>query len=208
MVFVCGLFLSAAFVAGLFWEKRDGESAPKQRAEPAEFTFAVEVEQVIQRKLSLMEELLRDGVIVQAVTKANKAREYSLEEILQLDDKWRASEGVNEFIRPFLMNDVARRLMEFQEDYPGFSEIFVTDLNGLNVGQTNKTTDYYQADEDWWIGAFDGGEGKSFHGPIEFDESSQVEAISLYAPVRDPMSNKIIGVAKAVVSVAAIKLEL
>ena len=81
-------------------------------------------------------------------------------------------------------------------------------MYGLNAGQTNKTTDYYQADEDWWIGAYNSGKGKASHGTIEFDESAQTEAISLYIPVMDGINNKAIGVIKAVVSITAIKMDL
>ena len=115
---------------------------------------------------------------------------------------------MDEFIKPFLINEVAVKLREFQEENAGFYEIFVTDMYGLNVGQTNKTTDYYQADEDWWIGAYNMGEGRSYHGQIEFDESAQTEAISLYVPIIDPITDEVIGVVKVVMNITAIKIEL
>ncbi len=203
-IFVAALLL----LGGILLQQREGavEETPSQIQETL---LAPEVEAVLGRKISLVAELLLDPVIIDGLRKANQEHEsISLEEILGLDEKWRNTEGVDEFIEVFLTNDVAHKLLEFQEQYPGFSEIFVVDAYGLNVGQTNKTTDYYQADEDWWIGAYNGGEGKASYGLIEFDESAQTEAISLYVPVIDPYEQKAIGVAKAVVNIAAIKMEL
>ncbi len=68
----------------------------------------------------------------------------------------------------------------------------------MNVCQTNKITDYYQADEGWWQETF--AMGKACRAAPEFDESAKVFALPLYVPVRDPTSGKIIGVAKAVVT--------
>ena len=203
------LLLSGGILLGVFRIQQGEDAAEKTLPQVHEIVLAPEVEAVLERKISLVAELMADPVIVDGVQRANQEHEeISLEEILELDEKWRNTEGVDEFIAGFLDNDVAHALIEFQEQYPGFSEIFIADAYGLNVGQTNKTTDFYQADEDWWIGAYDEGKGRAFYGVIEFDESAQAEAISLYVPVLDLRDKKAIGVAKAVVSIAAIKMEL
>ncbi len=209
---IAGVLLAGAFaVAAGFWFWRAGrvhmEAPPLPNGAPT--ALAPEVETVIERYSALIAELLRNPVVVEAIQRANiETKDLTLAEILERDQRWRKSQGVDDFVRPYLTNETARALTEFQESHPGFSEIFVTDIRGLNVGQTNKTTDYYQADEDWWIGAYDGGQGKPSHGPIEFDESSQAEAIALYVPARDPATQEVIGVAKAILSIAAIKAEL
>lgn len=173
-------------------------------------SLAPEVDAILKKKTALIEDLVRDPIIVNAVLRANEEnRDLSQEDILEIDERWRSEGGVSdELIQTFLTNETAFRLIEFQEEFPGFSEIFITDERGLNVGQTNKTTDFYQADENWWVESYNEGSGKVFYGPIEFDESAQAEAISLYVPVRNPETNATIGVAKAVLSVAAIKIEL
>jgi hypothetical protein len=209
-VIVAAVFLlSGGILFGVFRILQGEDAAEKTPPQDHEIVLAPEVEAVLERKISLVAELLADPVIIDGVQRANQEHEsISLEEILGLDEKWRNTEGVDEFIEAFLENDVAHTLIEFQEQYPGFSEIFIADAHGLNVGQTNKTTDYYQADEDWWIGAYNEGRGQASYGVIEFDESAQAQAISLYVPVLDPDGQKAIGVAKAVVNIAAIKMEL
>jgi len=211
-IIIGAVLVVVAVLAGVFWSKdttmiddnQDGTSTVEDTRALAE-----EVEAILDAKASLVVSLVRDPLIIAEVKKSNEDhRSITLEEIELLDQRWRRSDGMDSFIKPFLTNKVAQRVLSFQEENPGFSEIFVTDEHGLNVGQTNKTTDYYQADEDWWTGAYNAGVGKIFHGPIEFDESAQTEAISIYAPIMDPETERAVGVIKAVLSIAAIKVEL
>lgn len=210
-IVIAGIVVSGGIVWLGSTRGSDGGAGNKKEPtfQPGGVSFAPEVESVLDERISLARELMADPAIIAGVRQANAEYEgITLAEIERLDQRWRSAEGVDEFIEPFLTNEVARALLEFQEDHPGFSEIFVTGMHGLNVGQTNKTTDFYQADEDWWVESYNNGKGKSFHGPIEFDESAQAEAISLYVPVMDAETLEVLGVAKAVVGIAAIKLEL
>jgi hypothetical protein len=143
------------------------------------------------------------------VRRANqKNRDLSDSAINRLDERWQRTEGIDDFIKPFITNDTALFLVAFQDENDVFSEIFVTDKKGLIIGETNKTSDYFQADEEWWVQTFNEGKGKEFYGEIEYDESSRSEAIPVYVPVLDPDSKEVIGVIKAVCDITAIKLEL
>jgi len=77
-------------------------------------------------------------------------------------------------------------------------ELFMTDQRGVVVGSTGKTTDYYQADEEWWQRAFNGGLGSVHCTEIQFDESSHAEAWALAAPIYDA-HGEVQGVVKVVV---------
>ena len=208
-ILIVGILILSGILLTVLNVQQKEETPQETLSQVSKILLAPEVEAVLDRKIALIRELLEDPVIVNEVKKANQQhKDISLQEILKLDTRWRSTEGIDEFIEPFLTNEIAHKLIEFQERHPGFSEIFVVDMYGLNVGQTNKTTDYYQADEDWWIDAYNSGKGKASHGAIEFDESAQTEAISLYIPVMDRINNKAIGVIKAVVSITAIKMDL
>ena len=208
-ILIVGILILSGILLTVLNVQQKEETPQETLSQVSKILLAPEVEAVLDRKIALIRELVEDPVIVNEVKKANQQhKDISLQEILKLDTRWRSTEGIDEFIEPFLTNEIAHKLIEFQERHPGFSEIFVVDMYGLNAGQTNKTTDYYQADEDWWIGAYNSGKGKASHGTIEFDESAQTEAISLYIPVMDGINNKAIGVIKAVVSITAIKMDL
>ncbi len=186
-------------------------TGPEQEgaAEAERIGFYEEVEQVLEKKMEFVEKLAEEPLIIKAGRENNHTNlEIRSAEILRLDDKWKETEGLDDFIKSFITNECAQLLVDFQEANEGFPEIFVTDEKGLIVAETNRTSDYYQADEDWWFEAYDEGRGKSFHGEIEYDESARTEAISLYVPVMDTETKGAIGVMKAICDITAIKMEL
>ncbi len=147
--------------------------------------------------IRLLEVKLQDTVILEALRIANnRYRGISNEQIQALDKTWITSgDEIVEKMTDFRCNEA---LKIFQAGYAEFAEIFVTEMNGLNVCVTNKTTDYYQADEEWWTRTVK--QGKSWRQPnLEFDESAGVFAVPIYVPVRDPANGTLLGAAKAVV---------
>ena len=150
--------------------------------------LSVDVHAVLDKKIeSLKSELAPDPVVAETVRTYNEAnKDLTAEEIASMDKAWRTTPGFNDLMKEILLNPCSKRLTEFQDKYDGFAEIFVTDARGLNVAMTNKTTDYYQADEDWWVRAFAGDQGYFYYGEIEYNESVMSEAISVYVPVIDP----------------------
>jgi len=171
--------------------------------------FSKELKQLLGKKIELLKNLATNPQIIEIIKRFNeKNQEISISDILKDDKKWKETKGIDDFIKPFIINECAQFLVEFQEQYDEFPEIFITDENGLIVGETNKTSDYYQADEQWWIKAYNDGIGRIYFGEIEYDESAHAEAISIYIPVMDSQYNKAIGVIKAVCDITAIKMEL
>ncbi|MBN1931015.1 MAG: PAS domain S-box protein, partial [Desulfobacterales bacterium] len=107
------------------------------------------------------------------------------------------------FIRKLLNNELSEDLREkiaFYErthGYKVFVEIFVTNKYGANTAQSQKTTDYYQADEDWWqIAKKDG----LYVGNITYDESADIYSTDICVRV-DDKSGKFLGVIKAVLNI-------
>jgi len=171
--------------------------------------FSDQVQEILDRKMQLIKDLAKQPQVVEAVRQANqKNLQISDSEITRLDQQWRQTEGLNDFIKSIIANACSQYLMDFQEQYDGFPEIFVTDRKGLIVGETNKTSDYYQADESWWTKAFNNGEGLSYSGSLEYDQSARAESIALFVPVIDSHSQDVIGVIKALCDITAIKMEL
>ena len=156
-----------------------------------------ELENQYNRAIQFLRVKLQDSVVLDAVQRANvRDRDITLAQIEELDREWRKP-GV-EIARKLTDKDCNESLTLFQNTYGAFAEIFVTNVHGLNVCETNKTTDYYQADEDWWQRTFTSGISSRQSAP-EFDESAGVFAVPIYLPVRYPTSRAVIGVAKAVV---------
>ena len=165
-----------------------------------------EVVRALEKKVAVIQKYLSDPVVLKALSDSNKKNENIDDaQILKLDQRWRSAKGIDDFVKSYLVNPCSERLLDLQEYDDGFAEVFVTDLRGLNVCQSNKTSDLYQADEDWWQQSFAGGKGTVAYGDIEYDESAGSEAISTYVPVyQDKM---LIGIGKAVIDITSLETE-
>ena len=162
--------------------------------------------QAIEKNLELVRKALTDEKVVTAVSAANSAHaNLTADAIKKLDDRWRQSEGIDDYVKPYLTGPCAQRLRAIQDENDGLAEIFITDSVGLNVCQTNKTSDLYQADEQWWKDAWNGGSGRRYHGEVEHDESAGVDAISAYDVLRDAKTGAVTGVIKVVIDVTGLK---
>jgi GAF domain-containing protein/HAMP domain-containing protein len=115
-----------------------------------------------------------------------------------LDAQWRAADAAdnnNDFLVQWnLTNTVARELIEYQQIFPDNVEVFATDVYGGLVGTTNRTSDYYQADEGWWQAAYNNGEGAVYISEPEFDESAGAVAVLIALPLRNQDTGEITGI--------------
>ncbi|QGX99683.1 hypothetical protein EI983_15985 [Roseovarius faecimaris] len=135
----------------------------------------------------------RDQSIVTAVRDQNLTSvDLSQSDIDALDQKWRAQTiSGGDMIDEVLANSLSVHLRALQAESHGqFSEIFVTDIRGLNVGQSDVTSDFWQGDEAKWQVPFATNE---IHvGDVEFDESAQAYQSQVSLPIVD--GGSVIGV--------------
>ena len=127
-----------------------------------------------------------DTRVIEAVRDQNKmSAGLSQSAILDLDQTWRdQTVSGGEMIDEVLANSLSVYLRDLQAQGQGqFTEIFVTDIRGLNVGQSNVTSDYWQGDEDKWQVPYD---TAGMHlGDVEFDESTQTYQSQISLPIFD-----------------------
>ena len=125
----------------------------------------------------------------------------------QLDQQWRAEVGASS--RPLIDEVMARELSKFLASARSGSEglvteIFVMDNKGLNVGQSDVTSDYWQGDEAKWKKTYLAGPGALFIDEIEEDESTQTFQSQLSMSVVDPATGEVIGAITVGVNVDAL----
>lgn len=123
-----------------------------------------------------------DSKIISAVKKQNE-KNIPLDKIKESDKKWMETSGLDDFMKGLLMNDCSGYLKKLQKENPVIIEAFAMDNKGANVGMTNKTSDYWQGDEDKFIKSYNGGKGQIHYGKMIFDESSQAYLIQISVPV-------------------------
>ena len=91
-----------------------------------------------------------DIVINSVVNQNKKYGDMTQLEINDLDQEWRTqrTQDNQPLIAATLSNPLSSYLTPIQAHSLGlYTEIFVMDANGLNVGQSNITSDYWQGDE-------------------------------------------------------------
>jgi hypothetical protein len=133
---------------------------------------------------SKLADLGKNQTIVAAV-KAQNAKNMSLSSIKEMDDKWKSTAGIADFMTALMESECGKYLRGVQEANPFYAEIFVMDNLGANVCQTDKTSDYWQGDEAKFQKSFNDGKGAIFVDEVEFDDSTQSYLCQVSVPVME-----------------------
>jgi PAS domain S-box-containing protein len=159
---------------------------------------------VIKNKIA-MEGLALNKFIQDGLEEANRKGTPNISALEEIDRRWRAAGDNDPLIRRALNNDLAVELREFQSRLPQYAEIFITDTHGALVASTNRTTDYYQADETWWQVAWNDGQGEVYVSQPVFDESADVYAIDIAFPIPAHDRDEYVGILRATVNINELK---
>ena len=135
--------------------------------------------------------------LVAAIRAQNAAHaNLSEDEIIALDNQWRSEVGQNStpLITEILGRGVSDYLRAQKDSSQGLvTEVFVMDNRGLNVAQSDVTSDYWQGDEAKWSSSFGAGSGAIHIGDVELDESTQTYQSQVSLAVTDPDTGAAIG---------------
>lgn len=140
---------------------------------------------------------LSDPVLVDAIKAQNAANATLTQaDVDALDQKWRAETESD--AKPMIDGVLATPLSAFlksKQEASGdlITEVFVTDNKGLNVGQSDVTSDYWQGDEAKWSKSFGAGPDGLFVDEAEKDESTQMLQSQASVSIKDPASGEAIG---------------
>tara|TARA_R110000787_G_scaffold20785_12_gene61752 strand:- start:716 stop:1306 length:591 start_codon:yes stop_codon:yes gene_type:complete len=140
---------------------------------------------------------LNNPAVIDAV-KAQNAKHASIDQakIDALDKTWRAEvkSGGGPLSSATLANPLSGYLKTVKANGKGlYTEIFVMDNKGLNVGQSDMTSDYWQGDEAKWKKTYLVGKDAMDIGEIKTDKSTQALQSQLSMAITDPASGKVIG---------------
>ena len=144
---------------------------------------ALSIGEFLARELNNVEtlainQLLQEGA---AAHNANYTGDEAaiLSQIQQRDEQWLLADDEDALVTAVLNHPLVAELREFQILFPEHAGVFITDRYGGLIAATNRPSNYYQADEEWWQEAYGAGFGGTYIGNPEFDESSNTLAIPL-----------------------------
>ncbi|MFC0008178.1 hypothetical protein [Devosia nitrariae] len=138
-----------------------------------------------------------DPMVIEAINAQNAVTgSYDQAKLDSLDTQWRAEISASD--TPLISATLGNRLSQYLTDVlrtsGGFyTEIFVMDGKGLNVGQSNVTSDYWQGDEGKWQNTFLVGPDAVDIGDVEMDESTKILQSQVSVSIADPATGQVIG---------------
>ena len=129
--------------------------------------------------------------VVQAV-KAQEAAPPAMERVRAIDEAWQRGEDPEGLATSLAKNDCAQALQTLMSANPGYGEAYVTDHQGAVVCMTDRTSDYWQGDEEGWTRAYGGGAGAVVVGKTERDAITGLDVVPISVPVKS--AGQVIGV--------------
>ena len=140
---------------------------------------------------------LGDPVIISAIrVQNNEHAELQQAQIDALDTQWRAEteNASGPLITKVTTNELSEFLKGIKNDGQGLvTEIFVMDNKGLNVGQSDITSDFWQGDEAKWQKTFQAAPETIFVDDVEMDDSTQRFQTQISIAITDPDTGENIG---------------
>lgn len=157
---------------------------------------------------STVAQWVADAKVIEAI-KAQNAKHASLSQsdIDTMDKQWRAE--VDASSKPLINDVLAREISKYLSSKKAatngmVTEMFVMDNRGLNVGQTDVTSDYWQGDEAKWQKTYSAGPDTVFVDEIEMDESTQTLQTQVSMSIIDPATKEVIGAITVGINVDAL----
>jgi len=167
------------------------------------------IDRIIYRRIEIWESYDYANPKLSETIKASNQEFEKLDNIQtyinKKDKEWTSApkKGITPFMQELINNKSSQRLkkrIDFYEKkygYKIFGEVFVTNKYGANIVQSGKTSDYYQADEEWWQVAKKDG---FYIRDVEYDESADIYSADFALRVVDEAGN-FLGVTKVVLNI-------
>ena len=170
------------------------------------------IDRIIYRRLERWESYIgSNNSLYEFLRKSNKefGKINNLEELFkEKDSEWvKDNTEKNPAISKVLNNELSYELQGktkfYNEKYSFdvFPEVFVTNKYGAILASTGITSDYYQADEEWWQQAK---ENEFYISDVSYDDSSKTNSVEICIKIEDE-NKDFLGVLKAVFNIKDIE---
>jgi hypothetical protein len=139
---------------------------------PSAFAGTPAPQAVVELADGALSDLGSDPIIVEAVRAENQQRK-TLDQIKILDEGWRSTTGVPEFMRGWIDSDCGRHLQEIQASAPYYTLLWASDDQGANVAMTGRVPAYWHGEEPCFKRAMGGGTGAVYVGEVETGDNGR-----------------------------------
>jgi hypothetical protein len=171
-------------------------------------TTAGQVSAYLHDRVMQVATLAQMPEIVSAVASANKS--YGAisdsafqEKVSRMEKMWNTPEAET-MIRDLLASPASRALRQQLKLDRRVLRITLTDQRGAAIAFSNKTLDYYQADEDFWQAIYAQGRGAVNVTDVLYDEVTKSNYIGIGVPVVDESTNQFLGALDVLIDMTSI----
>ena len=202
MLSILLLIAVVPFLLGTWWLIRSYqgsylETQGASLAEEAEVAFSY-LNNYLGNQIIEIAGLTEVPVLRQAIEKnnldLNKDLDTVRKEIVAIGSRWRALDYRAPELRAVLDNSASDFLRRYATARSSYREIIVTDFLGRTIAATGKTSDFHQANDDWWKEAYsDGQRGAIYISDIHYDDSVKAYCFDVAQPFVNPAGG-VIGV--------------
>jgi hypothetical protein len=127
-------------------------------------------------------------------------RPVDMAAVTELDRRFGALDLKSPVVADVLGNTASHYFTEITRQDPIYRELLLTDREGRLIAASNLTTDYYQADEDWWKRVMADDAGEATVSDVRWDDSARTYAMEISVPVPGD-DGRSAGVLKAVADI-------
>ncbi|MBN1370965.1 MAG: GAF domain-containing protein [Anaerolineaceae bacterium] len=156
----------------------------------------------LEDDLDTLRTLSLNDPVQTTVMEGNVRGTSDIQTMLALDIQWATAPNDDPLVVEVTKHRLVLELQDFQNAFPSFVEVFVTNKFGAVVASTARTSDYYQADEVWWQAAYKDGTGNIFVGEPDWDPSILKLGSIIAVPIYSHTSDEVIGVLRATVDIS------
>jgi PAS domain S-box-containing protein len=119
------------------------------------------------------------------------------DELSQSDLSWKAAADSDPLVQGVLNNAAADELRKFRDNFPGYTNLLLTDKYGALLAATTRPAIYDQSILSWWQTAFHKGQGAIYMSQPILDHVTGSRHLVIAVPVRAHFSPDLVGILMA-----------
>ncbi len=119
------------------------------------------------------------------------------EQLNQRDLAWRAAADSDPLVQAVLNNEAADELRKFRDNFPGYTDLLLTDKYGAVLAATARPNGYDQSILSWWQAAFHKGQGEIYISQPILGPNTQTRYLIIVIPVRGHRRSDLVGILMA-----------
>jgi signal transduction histidine kinase len=152
----------------------------------------------------------RDRGIIDALLAANAAYPPQPDRVRALlaakQVQWQGSPESSDFVLSYRNNPQAQELVRFHGTNLLHANLLLTDrYGGLVAAQGEKPARFSFGDQEWWKAAWNEGQSGVYLGRLTVDPGTKVASILIAVGIRDPQTNRTVGILASTYELSAIQ---